>query len=142
MTLYKLFNLALWLAGITHLCLLGASCQLPYRLNWKDDLKKITPFNRKLMWTYYYFTTMTIIAFGIMTLLYHDELLIGSRDALALAVFIGVYWLARISYDVFYFSHADWPKGQRFVIGHALLMFAFIALTLTYFSLVAWHVFS
>lgn len=140
-TLEGLFSLALWLVGIAHFSLLGASFQLPYRLNWNEDLKKITPFNRKLMWVYFYFTIMTIIAFGIMTFLYHDELLNGHRDALALAAFIGTYWLTRIAYDVFYFKHADWPEGRGFVIGHALLMFAFIALALTYYGLILWHAF-
>ena len=102
-SLSGLFSVALWLAGIAHFCLLGASFQLPFRLNWKADLKKVTSFNRKLMWTYYCFTIVTIVAFGILTLVFHDEFLGGNRDALALAIFIGVYWLARIAYDIFYF---------------------------------------
>jgi hypothetical protein len=49
----------------------------------------------------------------------HAELLRGDRAALGIACFIGLYWTARVVVDALYFSHADWPKGREFVIGHA-----------------------
>ncbi len=133
------FSLALWLAGITHFCILGASFQVPYRLHWKEDLAKLIPFNRKLMWIYGMFTAGTILGFGTLTLFLHNELLRGDRAALALATFAGVFWLSRLLVDVFYFDHADWPKGAAFVAGHALLMATFVALSFTYLGLVIWH---
>src|SRR6267378_350193 len=68
-----LFGLALWLAGIGHFVLLGASFQVPARLGWKEDLAQLRPFNRKLMWTYGAFTVLTIVAFGSLTLVLHDD---------------------------------------------------------------------
>lgn len=130
---------ALWLAGIGHFCILGASVQVPKRLGWKDDLAKLTPFNRKLMWTYGAFTVFTIVAFGLLTIGLHDAFLRGDPAALALAAFIGAYWLARVGVDAFYFRHSDWPAGQRFVVGHILLTALFLALVLTYGSLIAWR---
>lgn len=127
-------SLALWLAGAGHFCVLGASFQVPRRLGWKDDLPKLTPFNRKLMYVYGGFTVLTIVAFGVLTLLLHDEMLIGERAATALAVFIAVYWTARIGVDFLYYEHKDWPKGRQFVVGHALLVALFFALAVTYWS--------
>src|SRR5436190_18187034 len=49
-------SLALWLAGAGHFCLLIASFQVPFRLGWKEDLAKLTPFNRKLTWVHGGFT--------------------------------------------------------------------------------------
>jgi alginate O-acetyltransferase complex protein AlgI len=137
----QLFSLALWLAGIGHFCILGASVQVPARLGWKTDLARLTPFNRKLMWTYGGFTVLTIIAFGTLTLALHSEFLRGDPSAMGLAAFIGLYWTARIGVDLFYFDHTDWPKGTRFIVGHILLTGLFAALAATYIGVIAWRLF-
>jgi hypothetical protein len=37
-------------------------------------------------------------------------------------------------------SHADWPKGTAFVVGHALLTLLFSSLAASYLGLFVWHV--
>ena len=138
--LERLFNVDLWLAGAGHFVILIASFQVPSRLGWKEDLKQLTPFNRKLLWVQGSFTVLTIIAFGILTLVLHAELLHGDRAALGLAAFIGFYWTARILVDAFYFTHTDWPQGRLFLIGHVLLTSLFSFLAVSYFGLCVWHV--
>jgi hypothetical protein len=135
----RIFDLDLWLAGAGHFVILIASFQVPYRLRWKEDLQKLMPFNRKLLWVQSGFTVLTIIAFGTLTLVLHAELLRGDRAALGLACFVGLYWTTRVLVDTFYFSHTDWPKGKELVIGHALLTSLFIALAASYLGLVLWH---
>jgi len=136
----RLFNLDLWLAGVAHFLILGASFQVPYRLGWKKDLHKLMPFNRKLLWVQGSFTVLTIVAFGVLTLVLHNEMLRGEKAALALTCFIGVYWTARILVDSFYFSHSDWPTGNAFAIGHVLLTTLFVFLAASYIGLFLWHV--
>jgi alginate O-acetyltransferase complex protein AlgI len=133
-------SIALWLAGIGHFCILFASFQVPGRLGWKEDLPKLTPFNRKLMWVYAGTTLQTIIAFGILTLFLHDQFLNGDRAAIALAVFIAIFWTTRILVDFLYFEHSDWPQGIQFVVGHILLTALFFALALTYWAVVFFHI--
>jgi hypothetical protein len=133
-TLQEWMSLALWLAGAGHFVVLIASFQVPYRLGWKDDLAKLTPFNRKLMWVHGGFAIYTIISFGVLTLLFHNEMLRGHGAATALAAFIGIYWLLRVVVDFIYYNHADWPKGKAFVAGHALLTLLFVFLFVTYLS--------
>ena len=132
-------SLALWLSAAGHFCVLIASFQVPFRLQWKDDLAKLTSFNRKLMWVYGGFTVFTIISFGVMSLFLHEEMLRGDRAALALALFIGLYWLLRIVVDFAYYSHQDWPAGASFKIGHVLLNSLFVFLSASYLSVAAWH---
>jgi hypothetical protein len=134
-----IFDVALWLAGVGHFCILGASFQVPARIGWREDLAKLHPFNRKLMWTYGAFTVLTIVSFGALTLGLHGEFLRGEPAALGLAGFIGVYWIARVAVDALYFEHRDWPAGRAFVIGHLMLTGLFCALALTYIGLVAWR---
>ena len=136
----RMFDLDLWFAGGAHFVILFASFQVPYRLGWKRDLQQLMPFNRKLLWVQGGFTVLTIIAFGTLTLALHKELLRGDRAALGLACFIGVYWTARILVDAIYFSHADWPKGTQFVVGHALLTSLFSVLAASYVGLFVWQV--
>ena len=136
----RCFNLILWLASTGHFVILFASFQVPTRLHWKEDLAQLMPFNRKLLWVQSGFTVLTIIAFGILTLALHNELLRGDRAAMGLACFIGSYWTARILVDAFYFSSEDWPRGRQFVIGHILLTSLFAALASSYWGLFVWQV--
>jgi len=136
----QLFDLDLWVAGAAHFIVLIASFQVPYRLHWKQDLQQLMPFNRKLLWVQGGFTVLTIIAFGILTLALHAELLQGDRAALGIACFIGLYWSARVLVDAFYFSHTDWPKGRMFVVGHTLLTLLFCFFVVSYLGLFVWQV--
>lgn len=132
----RLLDLALWIAGAGHFCVLMASFQVPSRLGWKQDLAKLTPFNRKLMWTFGGFISLTIAAFGVLTLTLHAEMLRGDRAALALAAFISLFWTLRAAVDVLYYGHSGWPRGARFVVGHILLTTLFLALAATYVSVI------
>jgi hypothetical protein len=136
----QVFGIDLWLAGAGHFAILIASFQVPRRLRWKEDLKQLMPFNRKLLWVQSAFTVLTIVAFGTLTLALHSALLRGDRSALGLAAFIGIYWTARILIDAFYFSHDDWPQGKQFAIGHVLLTALFCFLAASYAALLIWNV--
>ena len=138
--LREFFNLDLWAIGVGHFLVLFASFQVPHQLKWKQDLQSLMPLNRKLLWVQGGFTVLTILAFGALTLALHTELLRGDRAAVGLAGFIGGYWTIRILVDAFYFAHADWPKGKRFVIGHFLLTSLFVGLATSYIGLFVWHV--
>jgi alginate O-acetyltransferase complex protein AlgI len=131
-------SVALWFAGMGHFCLLFASAQVPSRLGWKKDLAQLTVFNRKLMWVYAGTTLLTIIAFGTLTFVLHDAFLARDHSAVALAVFMAVFWTLRIIVDFVYLRHTDWPQGVIFIFGHVLLVGLFIALASTYWLVLIW----
>jgi hypothetical protein len=139
-SLQHIFDCVLWLAGAGHFVILIASFQVPARLRWKEDLAHLMPLNRKLLWVQSSFTVLTIIAFGILTLVLHNEMLRGDRSALALVCFIAIYWTARILVDAFYFEHQDWPEGRLFMIGHVLLTSLFTFLAVSNWALFIWQV--
>lgn len=129
----NLLSGALWLAGIGHFVVLIASSQVPKYFNWKEDTAKLMPFNRKLFWTYGIYVFTTIFAFGVITLVFHDEFLRGNPVAMAMSVWIALFWLGRILLDAFSFGHDSvWPKGWRFVLGHFCLTGLFLCLVVTY----------
>ncbi len=135
----RLFDIAIWLGAAAHFCLLLVSVQVPGALGWRADLAKLRPFNRKVFWVFGGYVVFTYLAFGVLTVVLHDELLRGDRAAVALAVFIGLYWLVRLGVDAFWFSAADWPRGVRYRVGHVMLNLTFCALTVTYLGLAIWH---
>lgn len=133
-------SLALWLAGVGHFIVLMASIQVPSRLSWREDFAKLSSFNRKVVWVYAFYIFAIIFAFGLLTLIFHNELLRGDRTALGLASFIGIFWTGRIVVDFIVFDHHDWPQGRLFVVGHFLLTFLFVCLAGTYWALLIWRI--
>lgn len=129
----------LWIGAAGHFLVLVASSQVPKQLDWDTDLESLQPLNRKLMWTYGGFIVLTIVSFGVLTAVFHDQFVAGTPLALGLCAMISVFWSARILVDTFYFSHDDWPEGVEFVVGHALLTSLFLLLVVIYGGTVVFH---
>lgn len=132
-----MMSLALWLAGAGHFTLLAVSAQIPARLGWRTDLARLTPFNRSFVWVAGGYLVLNYLAFGALTLLLHDEMLRGDRSAVALAAFIGLYWLIRVVIDATAFRAAPWPPGRLFRLGHAALVALFGYFAVVYLALAA-----
>jgi hypothetical protein len=110
---HRLFDLDLWFVGAGHFVILFASFQVPYRLGWKQDLQQLMPFNRKLLWVQSGFTVLMIIAFGILTLVLHTELLrvnVRLWDWRASSGFTGVRGLLSMRFT---FRTPTGPKERR-----------------------------
>jgi hypothetical protein len=134
-----LFGWLIWIMGIAHLLILGASFQVPRRLNWHEELPRLSAFNRKLMWTYGAFLVFTIVAFGVLTLALRSNFLRGDPAALGLTIFISAFWGLRLLVDFLYYRREDWPQGPQFVAGHALLTSLIAFLASSYGMLAVWH---
>lgn len=132
-------SLALWCAALGHFLTLGAGLQVPFRLNWKDELARLSSFNRKIFLNYAAYVGLMIVSFGILSLVLHDEMMRGDKAAVCLAVLIAIFWGVRVLVDYFYFGHKDWPAGPLFVIGHTCLTTLFVFLTSTYAGIAVWH---
>lgn len=130
----------LWIGAAGHFLVLVASYRVPDELDWHTDLESLQPLNRKLMWTYGGFVVLMIVSFGVMTALFHEQLVAGTPVALGLGGLVAVFWTARILVDALYFSHDDWPAGLAFVVGHTMLTSLFVLLVLIYGGTVIYHV--
>lgn len=130
---------ALWFGAAGHFVVLAASFQVPKQLDWSEDLASLRPLNRRLMYTYGAFIVLTIVAFGVITAVFHGEFVSGNPVALALSGFIAVFWSLRLAFDQFYIPHDYWPSGLYFVVGHALLTTLFVSLVLVYATNAVYH---
>ena len=72
------------IGGVLHFLTLIASVMVPKTLDWKGELAKLIPFLRTLFWVYGVFIVLTIIAFGVLSLLNFRELAGGETLARAL----------------------------------------------------------
>jgi membrane bound O-acyltransferase family protein len=133
--------LATSLTGVAwgHFLVLAASFQVPHRLNWGEELQRLRPLNRKLLWTYGGYIATMIFLWGFLTLNLLPEFLAGEKSALALVGVIALFWWSRIVVDAFYFEHSDWPEGVEFVLGHTMLTSLFLTIAGTYTWLLCWH---
>lgn len=135
------FSIALWIAAAGNFCAIAAGIQLPYRLNWREELARLSSFNRKIFINYYFYIGLMVLTWGSLTIVLHDDMLRGDRTSLILTGVIAVFWTLRLIVDLFYFKHSDWPKGAQFVVGHALLTTLFVFLAFSYLGLIFWQAF-
>lgn len=113
----SLLPAALLAGGACHLVMAVAGSQLARVLDWKNELRKIDDFSRKIVWVHGFFIFLTVVFFGLVTLLLWRDLLAGGPVATALCLFIGVFWAVRIASDLWY-GHAGWPEGRLWVLAH------------------------
>jgi hypothetical protein len=129
--MFELLKTALIVAGVLHFTLLSVGLAMPRVLRWEQDLRKVDPFSRQVILVHGAFIVLTIIGFGVITLVGADALLRGGVLAAAVAGFIGLFWLARFLIALFYFRPGKWLSTSFLKLGYAALFFVF-----GYFSLV------
>ncbi len=124
-------SIGLMVGGVLQSSVLIASIQVPGKLNWKEDLAKLSNFNRKVFWTYGGYIFSIIVFMAAISILMSFEEVYGFGFKVWL-IFIILFWGARVGIDMFYYSHEDWPEGAEFVIGHICLTTLFSSLILLY----------
>lgn len=125
---------ALVIAGFLHFALLTASFSVPRVLNWNDELKKLDPLSRQLVLVHGGFIVFMIVAFGLITILIADALLIGSVVGAALAGMIASFWLLRLGVQLFYFDARRHLTTPFLRAGYRALTLVFVYFCLVYFA--------
>jgi alginate O-acetyltransferase complex protein AlgI len=131
------FSHAIYAAAFGHLLVLVASVQVPGRLGWKQDIRKLMRFNQKVFWVYGFYILLCIVSFAALTWRLHDAFLAGDPAARYIAGFIALFWTVRVLIDFFWYDHGDWPPGNALVTGHALATSLFCSLAVIYWFIAA-----
>src|SRR3712207_6633403 len=85
------------LAGACHFGILLASALVPRVLDWRGELARVSPLSRHVVWTHGAFIVLTIVAFGLITVVNAAELAAGgSAVARWFCGFVAVFWLSRL----------------------------------------------
>ncbi len=83
--------------GIAHFCILIASALVPFRLNWREELRSLSRLHRQMYWVYGGYVVLCIITFALISLIHSRELASGSGLARGVCLFVAVFWGVRVA---------------------------------------------
>ena len=127
-------NLVLWLqlAGLAHLGLIGAGARMPGVVELSKHLAALPAFVRRLVWVYYTFMGLCLIAFGSITFFLAAELASGLVLARVLCGFLCIFWLTRLLVATFVFDLRPYLTNRWRWTGYQATNIAFVVLPLIY----------
>jgi hypothetical protein len=123
-------SLAHWIfyAGIGQLGVLIASALVPFRLNWRDELRGLSRLHRQMYWVYGGYIVLSIVAFATLSLLDANELASGTNLARGFCAYVALFWGVRVAlqgiFDVKAYLNSWWIK-----VGYCVLTVMFAIFT-------------
>ena len=121
-----------YLAGIAQLVLSAGSIAIPFLLNWKSEMAKVSPLIKNIFYTYSVYIFLTNVWFGIVSICLPHELVNNSSLAGFLTAFIAVYWWGRVGVQFTFGKAEGRPTGLIFTLGEVTLWLLFLALSIVY----------
>jgi hypothetical protein len=121
------------LAGLAHFGLVAVGSQVPRVFRLRETLAPLCAAPRRLIWTWGAFVVLANIGFGALSLAYAGEIAQGKGLAGGFALFLGLYWAARLAFQYGAFNTPDWPKDGGSIAKHGLGLL-FLVLTLVYLA--------
>ena len=106
------------LAGVCHFGILLASALVPRVLDWRGELARISPLSRHVVWTHGVFIVLTIVAFGLITVVNAATLASGTALARWFCGFVAVFWLSRLFVQVFLFDARPYLTSGFLKLGY------------------------
>lgn len=88
--------LLLFVAGLFQFSVLFASALVPFQLDWKRELACLSPLHRQMYWVYGGYVVLSIVAFGVISLINAAELASGSWLARSFCGYVAVFWGLRL----------------------------------------------
>ena len=119
-------------AGVCHFGILIASALVPDVLDWRNELKKLAPLSRHLIWTHGGFIVLVIIAFGVLTIVNAAALAGGTRLARSVCGFISFFWFARLCIQFTLFDPKPFLTSTFLKVGYHGLTLVFTFLVIVY----------
>jgi hypothetical protein len=120
------------LGGVLHFGILIASSLVPQVLDWRKDLASLSPVTRQLVWVHGGFIVLTIIGFGVLSVVFHATLADGSVLARGVCGFIALFWAARFALQFFLFHPTQYLTNWFLTIGYHGLTLTFAAFVAIY----------
>lgn len=127
----KLAGMALIILGFSH-AFFGP------RLQWKEELARISLLNRQIFYVHTFFIALIVVMLGVLACFYTKELLAPSRLARVVLSGIVLFWSCRLWIQFFVYD-ASLRKGHRFHT-RVHILFSFLWLYLVgVFGWALWH---
>jgi hypothetical protein len=116
----------IFVSGILHFGTLLGSAAVPFVLDWKAELDKLSGLSRQLIWTHGIFIVLTILGFGILAVTFPGELAAGTPLARGVCGFIALFWGSRLFVQFFIFDAKEYLTSTWLALGYHGLTLVFI----------------
>lgn len=135
----ELLEIGLKIGGVSLIVLCVASLWIPRALRWREKLAGLTPLMRELWWTYSIYVWSSHLFFAVLALGFGDWLMGGSGAALAMLVFMTLWWGVRLWLQFFGFDLTEVEPTPFNRLAKHLLTLLFIGLVVLYVLLICWN---
>jgi len=85
--------------------------------DWYNDVKQLRPLNQEIAKTYGRYIQGLNFSFGLIAILFTNELQEKSALAVALTGLIAMYWVGKVATQIAYYPMYEIPKRTLFKVG-------------------------
>jgi len=122
----KTTELLILVGSLLHFSTLVAAAMVPGKLNWKEELAKLSPFLRRMFWVCGAFIVLCITSLGVISAVNYSELVSGGRLARSFCAFTAVFWGLRLFVQFFVFDASEYLTSWFYKAGYHGLSLVFI----------------
>ncbi len=139
MTLVSLTTL-IRIGGVMHFGILIASALVPQVLDWRVELRKLSPLSRQLIWTHGAFIVLTIIGLGTIATANAPLLAMGGMLARCVCGFVAIFWFTRLVLQFALLDPKEYLTSLFLKLGYHGLTVVFASLSLIFgWAAVRWN---
>jgi len=103
--------------------------------NWYNDIKKLQPLNQEIAKTYGRYIQGLNFSFGLIAILFTNDLKNNSGLAVALTGLIAAYWTGKVITQLAYYPMYQIPKTKLFKFGSWCMNILFVSFSIIYLLL-------
>ncbi len=103
--------------------------------DWYNDIKKLKPLNQEIAKTYGRYIQGLNFSFGLISILFTNDMQNKSSLAVALTGLIAAYWTGKVITQFSYYPMYQIPKKTIFKIGEVLMNTLFITFSVVFILL-------
>lgn len=120
------------ISGLIHLGTLLGSAQVPRELRFKEDLPKLNPLLKHWVLVAGGYIVFNIIAFGVISLVFREELAARSVMARVFCGYVALFWAIRLAIQFFLFDAKPYLRNTLLKVGYHGLTIVFMWQTAVY----------
>jgi hypothetical protein len=99
--------------GVVMALLVVVNLVVPYLLDWREDMARLSLLNRQIFQAHSLFITLTLGLFSALLLTSSDALLEPTRLSRAILIGLTIFWTLRMLMQWWFYSPDVW-RGNRF----------------------------
>jgi hypothetical protein len=103
--------------------------------DWYNDVKLLKPLNQEIAKTYGRYIQGLNFSFGLIAILFTNELKEQSALAVALTGLLAAYWVGKVATQIAYYPMYEIPKRTLFKVGSYFMNTLFVLFAVVNFCL-------